>query len=54
MDNVYVVSLRYVKKNVKAPFVGGRKSKKFPEGLEIGMFSNACGANIWTNAGQYI
>ena len=49
---VYVVSLRYVKNNVKAPFVGGRKSKKFPEGLEIGMFSNACGANIWTNAGQ--
>merc|ERR1712183_301884 len=43
---------RYVKENVKAPFVGGRKSKKFPEGLEIGMFSNACGANIWTNAGE--
>merc|ERR1719350_2528883 len=32
---------RYVKKIVKAPFVGGRKSRKFPEGLQIGMFFNA-------------
>merc|ERR1711953_108084 len=43
---------KYVKENVKAPFVGGRKSKKFPEGLQIGMFSNSCGDNIWINAGD--
>ena len=44
----------YIKKKIKAPFVGGRRSKKFPEGLQIGMFSNACGDDEWTNAGQII
>jgi len=43
---------RYVKKEVKAPFVGG-KSKKFPDGLKIGMFSNACGDETWQNSGKY-
>eukprot|EP00091_Calanus_sinicus_P004625 TRINITY_DN14967_c0_g1_i1.p1 TRINITY_DN14967_c0_g1~~TRINITY_DN14967_c0_g1_i1.p1 ORF type:complete len:183 (-),score=56.97 TRINITY_DN14967_c0_g1_i1:108-656(-) len=33
----------FLKEEVKAPFVGP-KSKKFPKGLEIGMFSSACGS----------
>ena len=43
---------RYIKEKVKAPFVGGRRSKKFPTGLDIAMYSNACGDKIWTNAGE--
>merc|ERR1712110_589493 len=35
-----------VKEKVKAPFVG-RRSKKFPKGLQIGMYSNACGTDKW-------
>ena len=42
----------FLKRNVKAPFVGGKKSKKFPEGLEISMFSNACGDETWKNSGK--
>lgn len=33
----------FLRTDVKAPFVGP-KSKKFPKGLEIGMFSSACGS----------
>eukprot|EP00090_Calanus_glacialis_P023687 TRINITY_DN366_c0_g1_i1.p1 TRINITY_DN366_c0_g1~~TRINITY_DN366_c0_g1_i1.p1 ORF type:complete len:197 (+),score=44.23 TRINITY_DN366_c0_g1_i1:32-592(+) len=40
----------HLKKKVKAPFVGP-KSKKFPKGLEFGMYSNACGAKDWTATG---
>merc|ERR1712227_1057905 len=40
---------QFLKVNVKAPFVG-KRSKKFPEGLNIGMFSNACGDKTWTNS----
>jgi len=43
----------YIKDSIKAPFVGGKRSKKFPEGLQIGMFSNACGDDEWTNAESY-
>merc|ERR1711934_683020 len=43
---------KYIKDSIKAPFVGG-KSKKFPEGLQIGMFSNACGDAEWRNAEKY-
>jgi len=43
----------FLKRNVKAPFVGGKKSKKFPEGLEISMFSNACGDETWKNSGYH-
>jgi len=35
-----------IKEKVKAPFVG-RRSKKFPKGLQIGMYSNACGTAKW-------
>ena len=45
-------TFRYIKDSIKAPFVGG-KSKKFPEGLQIGMFSNACGDAEWQNAESY-
>ena len=41
----------FLKIKVKAPFVGGKKSKKFPEGLKIAMFSNACGDTTWKNSG---
>merc|ERR1719414_2127509 len=34
---------RFLKEKVKTPFVG-KRSKKFPKGLEIGMFSSACGS----------
>merc|ERR1712106_754713 len=37
-----------VKKNVKAPFVGP-KSRKFPNGLGIGMYSNSCGRTKWVD-----
>ena len=47
-----IVTLRYIKDSIKAPFVGG-KSKKFPEGLQIGMFSNGCGDAEWQNAEKY-
>ena len=47
-----LASFRYIKDSIKAPFVGG-KSKKFPEGLQIGMFSNACGDAEWQNAESY-
>ena len=42
---------RFIKDKIKAPFVGG-KSKKFPDGLQIAMFSNACGDEEWTNSGM--
>jgi len=42
----------YIKDRIKAPFVGG-KSKKFPDGLVIGMFSNACGDAEWQNSEKY-
>ena len=38
---------------MKAPFIGGKKSRKFPEGATIGMFSNACGDEEWTHAGLF-
>jgi len=41
----------YMKKNMKTPFVG-RHSRKFPNGLEFGMFTNACGATGWTWTGR--
>merc|ERR1711876_157294 len=43
---------RFIKDKIKAPFVGG-KSKKFPDGLQIAMFSNACGDEEWTNSESY-
>ena len=48
----FLSDFRYLKNDIKAPFVGG-KSKKFPEGLQIGMFSNACGDAEWQNAEKY-
>merc|ERR1712080_657710 len=42
---------RHLKKKVKAPFVG-KKSKKFPDGAEFGMYSNACGDVKWTYSNQ--
>lgn len=48
-----MVALRFLKENVKAPFVGGTKSRKFPEGLHLGIFSNACGDQKWTNTGVF-
>merc|ERR1711982_1681 len=35
-----------VKNKVKAPFVG-KKSRKFPKGLQIGMYTNSCGSDTW-------
>merc|ERR1712018_107462 len=35
-----------VKNKVKAPFVG-KKSRKFPKGLQIGMYTNSCGSDAW-------
>lgn len=43
---------RFLKVEVKAPFIGGKKSKKFPEGATIGMFSNACGDEEWSHSGM--
>jgi len=40
-----------VKKKVKAPYVGP-KSKKFPKGLKIGMYSNSCGRTKWTDTSR--
>merc|ERR1719348_878077 len=40
----------HLRKKVKAPFVGP-KSKKFPDGLEWGMYANGCGAKEWVYAG---
>jgi len=40
----------HLKKKVKAPYVGF-KSKKFPKGLEWGMYANGCGAEQWEYAG---
>merc|ERR1711874_24698 len=37
-----------IKKKVRAPFVGP-KSKKFPDGLKIGMYANSCGNDKWTD-----
>jgi len=37
-----------IKTKVKAPFVGPR-SKKFPKGLGIGMYSNSCGKTKWVD-----
>jgi len=41
----------YMKKHVKTPFVG-RHSRKFPNGLEFGMFTNACGEAGWSWSGR--
>lgn len=41
----------YMKKFVKTPFVG-KHSRKFPDGLEFGMFTNACGGSGWEWAGR--
>jgi len=41
----------HLKKKVNAPFVG-KNSKKFPEGAEFGMYSNACGDPEWTYCDQ--
>jgi len=40
----------YLKNSVKSPFVG-KHSKKFPNGAEFGMYSNACGVAEWTYTG---
>jgi len=40
-----------IKKDVKAPFVGGKRSRKFPQGLQFGLFSNACNESSWHYAG---
>merc|ERR1711981_1000527 len=40
----------HLKNTVKAPFVG-KNSKKFPDGIEFGMYSNACGVSEWTYTG---
>jgi len=37
-----------IKDKVKAPFVG-RRSKKFPNGLQIGMYTNSCGSDKWVD-----
>ena len=47
------IILRYIKRDIKAPFVGGKRSKKFPDGLKISMFTNACGDELWTNTSTY-
>eukprot|EP00090_Calanus_glacialis_P024533 TRINITY_DN3812_c0_g1_i1.p1 TRINITY_DN3812_c0_g1~~TRINITY_DN3812_c0_g1_i1.p1 ORF type:complete len:194 (+),score=45.99 TRINITY_DN3812_c0_g1_i1:31-582(+) len=36
---------------VKAPYVGPPKSKKFPEGVQFGMYSNSCGQPNWIATG---
>jgi len=42
----------HLKVKVKAPVVGGKRSKKFPGGLEWAMYANACGKNNkWVYAG---
>jgi len=41
----------YMKKHMKTPFVG-RHSRKFPNGLEFGMFTNACGEAGWSWSGR--
>merc|ERR1719350_1892676 len=41
---------QHLKNTVKAPFVG-KNSKKFPDGAEFGMYSNACGVPEWTYTG---
>jgi len=35
----------FLKLKAKSPYVGVPKSRKFPAGLDIAMFSNACGKN---------
>jgi len=40
----------HLKNTVKAPFVG-KNSKKFPDGIEFGMYSNGCGVSDWTYTG---
>merc|ERR1712059_20039 len=42
---------RHLKRKVNAPFVG-KNSKKFPDGAEFGMYSNACGDPGWTYCDQ--
>eukprot|EP00092_Neocalanus_flemingeri_P040057 GFUD01043630.1.p1 GENE.GFUD01043630.1~~GFUD01043630.1.p1 ORF type:complete len:179 (+),score=25.25 GFUD01043630.1:79-615(+) len=39
-----------LKDKVKAPFVGP-KSKKFPRGIEFGMYTNSCGRTKWQPTG---
>jgi len=41
----------WVKTEGKTPFVG-KNSKKFPNGLEFGMYSNSCGNKLWDWAGR--
>jgi len=42
---------RLVKEKVKAPFVGA-KSRKFPRGLQVGMYTNGCGSSSWVDTGD--
>merc|ERR1712061_866169 len=41
----------WVKTEGKTPFVG-KNSKKFPNGLEFGMYSNSCGNKLWTGPAE--
>jgi len=42
---------RLIKEKVRAPFVGPR-SRKFPNGLEIGMYANSCGRSRWVDTAR--
>ena len=44
---------RVLKRKVNAPFVGPGPpvSKKFPGGIEFGVYYNACGASEWEPTG---
>jgi len=41
----------HLDKKVNAKFVGTPNAKKFPNGLEWGMYANGCGAKEWHYAG---
>merc|ERR1712240_153343 len=41
----------HLKNRLHAPFVG-KNSKKFPEGVEFGFYTNACGHEKWTYVGR--
>merc|ERR1712133_38539 len=41
-----------IKKDVKAPFVGGKRSRRFPKGLQFGLYSNSCNETMWHFTGQ--
>merc|ERR1712180_328662 len=30
-----------------APFVGGKRSRRFPKGLQFGLYSNSCNETMW-------